>query len=230
MKALVQFVQAELRDLADPAKAAPMAAYMKTDMPFYGVQKPARAKLEKRMLREFHAETRRDYERAVISLWKLSHREEKYLAIHFAAGHPEFIDANSIELYERLIREGAWWDFVDGIATALVGVALRKEPEKLWPLMDLWIEDEDFWIRRSAILCQLGWKGDTDHRRLFDYCLRRADETEFFIRKAIGWALRDYSYAEPQRVKAFLLKHRGRLSGLSYREGAKALKRKGLLG
>jgi 3-methyladenine DNA glycosylase AlkD len=229
MKNLVIFVQRELAALADPDKAGPMAAYMKTEMPFYGVQKPARAKVEKAVLRDFKAATRSEYKQAVLALWHLPHREEKYLAIHFAAGHKEFVDAASITLYKRLIQEGAWWDFVDGIATALVGVALVKNPDKVWPTMDVWIEDDDFWLRRTALLCQLGFKKETDHRRLFDYCLRRADEKEFFIRKAIGWALRDYSYAEPARVKAFLQKHEGRLSGLSFREGAKQLRRQGLL-
>ncbi|MBC8366575.1 DNA alkylation repair protein [bacterium] len=229
MKDLVKYVQQELAALADPAKAGPMAAYLKTDMPFYGVQKPDRAKIEKSMLRNFRAATRREYKQAILALWQLPHREEKYLAIHFAANHMDFVDETNLPLYKRLIQEGAWWDFVDGIATALVGVALRKEPDRVWPTMDAWIEDEDFWLRRTAILCQLGFKKETDHRRLFDYCLRRADETEFFIRKAIGWALRDYSYAEPSRVKAFLLKNKDQLSGLSFREGAKQLKKTGQL-
>jgi len=229
MEDLIEFARAELAAAADPAKAGPMAAYMKTDMPFYGVQKPARAKIERRMLREFRAATRRVYERSVLALWSRPHREEKYLAIRFATGHDEFIDADSLPLYERLIREGAWWDFVDEIAKHLVGGALRKDPGDLWPVMDSWIEDGDFWIRRTALLCQLGFKGDTDHRRLFDYCLRRAEEAEFFIRKAIGWALRDYSYAEPERVRDFLLEHRRRLSSLSFREGGRLLRRAGLM-
>ncbi len=228
MKDLTKFVQDELAALADPVKAVPMAAYMKTDMPFYGVQKPVRAKLEKALIRKFKATTRTEYRQAVLALWQLPHREEKYLAIHFAAGHADFVDVASIPLYKRLIQEGAWWDFVDGIATALIGVALRNNPERVWPSMDEWIEDHDFWLRRTAILCQLGFKKETDSGRLFDYCLRRAHEKEFFIRKAIGWALRDYSYAEPARVKVFLLKNQARLSGLSFREGAKQLKRKGL--
>ncbi len=229
MKDLVKLVQKELAALADPDKAGPMAAYMKTDMPFYGVQKPLRAKVEKALLKDFKAATRSEYKQAVLALWQLPHREEKYLAIHYAAGHKEFVDAASIPLYKRLIQEGAWWDFVDGIATALIGVVLAKNPDRVWPTMDVWIEDDDFWLRRTAILCQLGFKKETDHRRLFDYCLRRADEKEFFIRKAIGWALRDYSYAEPALVKAFLLKHENRLSGLSFREGAKQLRKQGLL-
>ena len=96
-------------------------------------------------------------------------------------------------------------------------------------MMDEWISDPDFWIRRSAILSQLRHKKETDSKRLFSYCLAQADETEFFIRKGIGWALREYSYANPDAVKKFLLNNRKRLSNLSFREGAKQLVKSGAM-
>ena len=128
-----------------------------------------------------------------------------------------------------MIREGAWWDFVDAIAAHLVGEAVIKDPHRGFALMDQWIDDPDMWIRRSAIICQLTLKERTDQERLFDYCRSRCHESEFFIRKAIGWALRQHSYIAPQAVKGFLLANRERLSGLSYREGAKRLIKQGLL-
>jgi 3-methyladenine DNA glycosylase AlkD len=130
-------------------------------------------------------------------------------------------------LYERLIREGAWWDLVDDAAIRLAGRVLRAHRQEMSDVMDAWIDDDDLWIRRSALISQIGHRAETDHGRLFDYCRKRAGESEFFIRKAIGWALRDYSYAAPERVMAFLTDNRQRLSGLSFREGAKALRRKG---
>lgn len=226
-RAAVDFVQSELKALADPAKAVPMAAYMKTDMPFYGVQKPDREAIHRQLKKRFIPSNRREYEAAVRALWELPHREEKYAAVEFAIMHEPFITSASLPLYERLIREGAWWDLVDGVAVVLVGGLLLRERTKLKPLMDEWVEDDHMWIRRTALLAHNKHRNKTDYRQLFDHCLRRAPENEFFIRKAIGWALREYSYAEPERVRDFLTKHRSTLSGLSYREGAKQLVRSG---
>ena len=91
------------------------------------------------------------------------------------------------------------------------------------PKLDRWIDDRNLWIRRTAILSQLKHKGGTDRDQLFGYCLRRAGEKEFFIRKAIGWALREYAKTEPDAVRAFALEHREQLSGLSFREATKHL-------
>jgi 3-methyladenine DNA glycosylase AlkD len=226
---LVRFIQQEFRKLADPEKAAPMAAYMKTQMPFYGIQKPARALVFRAMKKRFAPKTRRDYEAGVLALWRLPHREEKYAALEFASSWPDFISAESLALYERLIREGAWWDLVDPAATGLVGRVLLKQRPIVRKKMDQWIDDEDLWIRRAALLSQIGLKEKTDQRQLFRHCLRRAHESEFFIRKAIGWALRDYSYTTPEAVRDFLLSHRDLFAGLSFREGAKQLVRSGAM-
>lgn len=226
-KALTRFVQTGLKDAADPAKAGPMAAYMKTTMPFYGVQKPQRVPIFKEMNRRFPADDRRAYERNVLALWALPHREEKYAALDYAVSQKAMIGLESMPLYERLIREGAWWDLVDCVAPDLVGPLLLRERRKLRPVMRKWIKDDDFWIRRAAIISQLRHKSETDEAELFRYCLHCADEREFFIRKAIGWALRQYSYSAPTAVRRFLLDNRDRLSPLSFREGAKALAREG---
>jgi 3-methyladenine DNA glycosylase AlkD len=228
-KNVVQFIQQEFRKLADPAKAAPMAAYMKTETPFHGIQKPARAAVLREVKKRFAPKTRQEYEAGVLALWRLPHREEKYAALDFAIQWPAFINRESLPLYERLIREGAWWDLVDPAATGLVGRVLLKERPAVRKTMDEWIDDENVWIRRAALLSQIRHKENTDERQLFRHCLRRAHEGEFFIRKAIGWALRDYSYTAPEAVRDFLLTHRDRLSGLSFREGAKQLARAGLM-
>ncbi len=224
---LADFVTTRLETAADPAKAGPMAAYMKTSMPFFGVQKPERVRIVREALRRFRPASRRSYEASVRALWSRPHREEKYAAIAVAIGVDELVAPASLGLYERLIRAGAWWDFVDDVAIRLVGRVLREHRESTKPLMEAWIDDDDMWIRRSALISQITHEDDTDHRTLFRHCRRRASETEFFIRKAIGWALRDYSYAAPDRVAAFLIANRERLSGLSFREGAKALRRVG---
>jgi 3-methyladenine DNA glycosylase AlkD len=219
----VQFLRERFGALANPANAKPMAAYMKTGMPFYGIKKPDRVPVLRELDLLFPIESRADYASAIRSLWSQPHREEKYAAIHIAVKHEQFIVPEMLPLYRRLIIEGAWWDFVDEIAIRLVGRLVLNHRKRLNLKVDQWINDGNMWIRRSAILCQNKHREQTDHQRLFAYCLGRADEKEFFIRKAIGWALREYAYAEPNRVRSFLKRYKSRLSGLSFREAAKHL-------
>lgn len=223
----VSFVQSQFRQLADPVKAPEMAAYMKTDMPFYGIQKPQREPVYRQLNREFRAQSVKQYESTVLALWQLPHREEKYAAIEYAMRQRDFISEKRLPLYRRLVREGAWWDLVDPVAIHLIGIAYLGSRKPLQEQMDAWIESPDLWIRRTAIICQIKHKTETDERRLFGYCRARASETEFFIRKAIGWALREYSYTAPDAVCEFLLQNQEQLSGLSFREGAKLLRKKG---
>lgn len=226
---LADFIRAGLEERANPANAVPMASYMKTSMPFYGVKKPDRVPLYREMRKRFAPQNRRDYEAGVRALWRLPHREEKYAAITFARQNDAFISADSLPLYERLVRDGAWWDLVDDLAVHLVGRAQLKERTLVRPVIDRWIDDQDMWIRRTALLSQNRHKQKTIQRQLFRHCLRRSAEKEFFIRKAIGWALRDYSYTAPEAVRDFLLANRERLAPLSFREGAKQLERAGFL-
>jgi len=198
---LIQFVQTELSRLADPAKAAPMQAYMKTDMPFYGVPKPLRAPIARELKKRFPPSTAIEYRQHVSDLWALPHREEKYLAIGYAESFRQFISFDQVDLYERLIVEGAWWDFVDEVASHLVGRVLLDDQKRMRPVPRTWIDGSDMWLRRTAIISQLGHKEKTDWPMLSDFCLRRAHEREFFIRKAIGWALRDYARVEPDLVR-----------------------------
>jgi 3-methyladenine DNA glycosylase AlkD len=220
---LADFVSAALAERANPSKAVEMAAYMKTTMPFYGVQTTERRKVLRQAQRRHPIADRDDYRGTVVTLWERPHREEKYCAVDLAIDEKRWIAFDNLDLYRRLIVEGAWWDFVDGVAAQLVGQILVDQPGRMWPILDTWIDDENMWLRRSALLAQLKHKGATDRHRLFAYCLRRADESEFFIRKAIGWALREYAKTDPDAVRDFLDDHREELSGLSYREAAKHL-------
>lgn len=222
---LARYVTAELRARADPAKAPAMAAYMKTAQAFYGVQTPTRATILRETRDRFVPVDQKSYGRNVLALWKLPYREEQYCAIAYARQHPRFITLSALPLYERMIRDGAWWDFVDEIAVNLVGAVLGNFRVKTRPIIERWIDDPDMWIRRTALLAHLKHKRETDAAQLFDHCLRRADESEFFIRKAIGWALRQYSKTDPRAVGAFLKKNRQRLSKLSFDEGSKHLAR-----
>lgn len=220
-RALIEYVQDALAAQADAEKAVGMQAYMKTDMAFYGVQKPLRTPILRRLVTEYAPSTREEYEEQVLALWALPHREEKYLAQGVAVAHTEFLTPESLPLYRQMIVEGAWWDFVDEVATHMVRHLVIHHPRQTWPEVDQWVDDDDMWLRRSAIICQVGAKEKTDSPRLFDFCARRCHEKEFFIRKAIGWALREYAKTDPGLVAAFVSEHRDELSGLSFREATK---------
>ena len=219
----VEYVQAQLKAAAVPEKASGMAAYMKTEMPFYGVDAPSRKLIQRELKHKFVPRDSEEHRSYVQALWGLPHREEKYIAIAMARTWKPWVDADHLDLYRQWIEEGAWWDFVDEIANFLVGGAYLKDREAVGPVMDEWITDPHLWIRRAAIICQLRHKKETDAGRLYDYCLRSAHEKDFFIRKAIGWALRQYSRSEPESVHEFLTTYRQELSNLSFKEGSRIL-------
>jgi 3-methyladenine DNA glycosylase AlkD len=204
-----------------------MAAYMRTTAPFHGVPKPLVLTITREALALFPCDDQQTYEQNVLALWQLPHREEKYLAIRYARQAP-FLTPRSVPLFERMIREGGWWDLVDETASYLVGGALGNARPQTEPLLDQWLLDADLWIRRTALLSQLRLKQETNEAQLFRYCLHLAHEREFFIRKAIGWALREYSKTAPRAVAKFLKANRTKLSPLSLREGAKQLERQGI--
>ena len=224
-KRLVALADARLRAAGDPKKAPAMAAYMKTTDPFFGVPRPARRALEKEIAATFRPENREDFERAILALWKGKERERRYLALAYASRFEKLATFETLRFYERLIREGQWWDTVDWIAGSLVSRLYLRERKRVEPVLKKWIDDENMWIRRSAILAHLAHKTETNEALLFLFCSKRAHEKEFFIRKAIGWALRQYSKTSPKSVERFLKANDKKLSPLSVREGRKVMLR-----
>jgi 3-methyladenine DNA glycosylase AlkD len=220
----VSFIKQEFAAKANEKKAGEMAAYMKTQMPFYGVSAPDRDVVIKEAMKIHPLKTEEEIEQAARELWSMKQREGKYAALRVAHSKKKFVSPQKLPLYETLIREGAWWDLVDEAAVRLVGAAHLKEPKKMAITLDKWIEDEDMWVRRTAIICQIKHKDKTDEARLFRYCLKCADESDFFIRKAIGWALREYGKTAPESVRTFVEANQDKLSPLSYKEATKRLK------
>ena len=214
---------ATLRAEGDEERARQMQAYMKTDMAFFGVGAAPRKSVARFLKQQHPPATREEYRSQVRDLWAQPWREAKYLAIDVARAHRRFVSTDNLDLYEQLIREGAWWDFVDVIASHLVGRVALDDRTLVRPLLEDWIDDDDMWIRRTAILAQLNHKEHTDADLLFDFCLRRSHETEFFIRKAIGWALRQYARVDPEAVRRFVRANSDRLAPLSIREATKHL-------
>ncbi len=225
-KALVKFVQKEFEAQKDAQKSMEMAAYMKTDMPFYGVQKPDRVPIYRAVLKQFPPKNQSDYEQNILALWNLPHREEKYMALEYAFKFGDYVDSPSIELYENLVRTGAWWDLVDPIAITLVGHAYLKDRPGIKRLIDRFSDDKDMWVRRTSLICHNHHKSQTDHTQLFRTCKKLSQEKEFFIRKAIGWALREYSYVDQGAVQKFVDDNELTLAPLTRNEALKAIKRK----
>ncbi|WIX92852.1 DNA alkylation repair protein [Amycolatopsis sp. DG1A-15b] len=220
---LVKAIRAGLAELADPAKAPPMQAYMKSAMPFRGVAKPERSALLKRVLAEHTLPDRVTFSETVLKLWRTAEfREERYAAIDLSGyrAYWRWQDPDLVPVYEEMIVDGAWWDHVDELAIRRIGPILREHRPRMTPIMLAWAGDDDLWRRRTAIICQVGAKEDTDTDLLTRAIEPAIGETEFFLRKGIGWALRDYAKTAPDWVRCFVDDHPG-LSGLSRREALK---------
>lgn len=223
--ALVTAIRDGLAALADPVKAPDMQGYMKSDMPFRGVQRPGRKELATRLFAEYPLSTVDSWQATVLELWRdAEFREERYLALDLTAHRPytRWQRPDLLPLYEELIVTGAWWDFVDEVANRRIGPLVRDYPEQLVPVMRAWSTDADRWKRRTSIICQLSAKHDTDTELLVAAIEANIDDPDFFLRKGIGWALRQFAKTEPGWVRAFVGAHPG-LSPLSRREATKHL-------
>ena len=220
---LVQAIRAGLAELADPAKAPAMQAYMKSAMPFRGVAKPERSALLKRVQAAHTLPDRVTFSATVLELWRAAEfREERYAAIDLS-GHRTYRrwqDPDLVPVYEEMIVGGAWWDYVDEVAIRRIGPILREHRPRMTPIVLAWAHDGDLWRRRTAIICQVGAKEETDTDLLTRAIEPAIAEPEFFLRKGIGWALRDYAKTAPDWVRCFVDDHPG-LSGLSRREALK---------
>jgi 3-methyladenine DNA glycosylase AlkD len=215
-------------DAFEPARdrvaAEPMARYLRDQFEFLGIPTPARRAL----LRDAVAGLRPDRDAllaAAGSLWNRREREYQHAACDLLVRHVRLLSPDDLVAIGRFITTKSWWDTVDALAISVVGPVVLTDRSAGDRVMDDWIQSDDMWLARTVILHQNKWKTATDERRLFTLCLARAAETDFFYRKAIGWALREYSKTAPDAVRAFIAEHDAELSGLSKREGMKVLKR-----
>jgi 3-methyladenine DNA glycosylase AlkD len=224
-RALIAAVRSGLAAAGDARKAPEMQRYMKSELPFRGVASPERKALAKELFAAHPLPDETALRSAALTLWReASYREERYLAIDLT-GHRAYRAWQTPELlpmYEEMIVTGAWWDYVDEIANRRVGPLLRDFPGELTPVMRAWASDEDLWKRRTSIICQLSFKEATDTALLAEAIEANIGDRDFFIRKGIGWALRQFARTEPGWVRAFVDGHPG-LSPLSVREALKHL-------
>jgi 3-methyladenine DNA glycosylase AlkD len=221
-----------LRPLADPVRAEPMAAYLRDQFPFLGIGTPVRTAALKAAWHGLPTPTGADLAAAAGLLWALPEREFQYAGCDLlgrwirVAGPdmlagPELAGPGEQVTVERLITTRSWWDSVDSLRKVAVGPLVAAHPELVGVIVR-WIDAENRWLVRSAIIHQLGYGPATDADLLFRLCARRAADREFFVAKAIGWALRSYARHAPDAVRAFVAAH-PQLSPLARREALKHL-------
>ena len=221
---LIARVRASLKDAADPARAPGMQAYMKSVMPYMGVMAGPQRNVTRSAFKAHPLADFEDWRDTALALWRdATFREERYAAQDLV-GYPRykaFQTPASMAMYEEFIVDGAWWDHVDDIAIHRIGPLLIDYRDEIEPVMRAWSTDDDMWRRRTSIICQVGAKSDIDLGLLYDCIEPNMADTEFFIRKAIGWALRSHAWLNPAEVARYVEANEDRLSGLSKREARK---------
>ncbi|CAL9385312.1 hypothetical protein SUDANB174_01130 [Streptomyces sp. enrichment culture] len=207
---------------ADAERAAGMRAYMKDAAPFLGLTSPVRRSLTRTVLAGLPRPDESDCTAVALRCWRLPEREYHYFAVDYLRRHVTHCSSGFLPVVRHLLTTVPWWDTVDLLAAHVVG-GLVAADRGLARDMDAWIEDEDLWLVRAALLHQLRYKEHTDTDRLFGYCLRQAGHGDFFVRKAVGWCLREYAKTDPDAVRAFVAEHRTRLVPLSVREALRTV-------
>lgn len=209
-----------------------MQAYMRSSMPFLGVPMPLVRKVATQVFAEVPLPGAEAWRALVLDLWRRGeHREERYGALVLAGDRraSAFQTFEALPMYEEMIVTGAWWDYVDEIAGHRLGVLLSRSPAPMREAMRAWSRCDNVWKRRSSILCQLALKGDTDKELLYDCIEPSLGSKEFFLRKAIGWALRQLARTEPEEVLRYVRARKDALSPLSKREALKGMRKGGLV-
>ncbi len=202
-----------------PDNAVKMAAYMKNKFPFLGINSEPRAELEKQLQLKFGKVDIADLEPLVNALWSVPEREYHYYALSVISQVKKKLMPSHVDFMVDLILQNSWWDSVDVLAPHFVGQILYNYPELRDEYLGIWIDSENIWLNRTAILFQLKYKKETDFELLCTIIDSLKHKKDFFVKKAIGWALREYSKTNPKAVESYIVK--AELLGLSEREGMK---------
>jgi len=213
-------VRAALKPLADRKRAAAMRAYMRNQFEYLGVSTPDHRAAVAPLLKCFSPAGPEELRVAAEGLWRLREREYQYVATGLLGRYQKILSLDDLPWLLELVQTKSWWDTVDSLLKA-IGPAVHRAGAKGKRAMDRAVRHENFWVRRIAMLHQLGLREKVDTKRLFRYAELLAAEKEFFIRKAIGWALRDYAWHDWCAVDRFLKSTRAPLSGLTVREASK---------
>ena len=229
---LLAHIREALAARAVAEKGPAMQAYMKSQLPFLGVSAPERKQACKEVLRDIKEVDRPQWRATARALWDhATHREMRYAAIALT-GHRPYLrgdDVESLPLYDHFIVDGAWWDYVDEVAIHRVGPLVKNDPETMKPRMRKWSVDADRWRRRTAIIGQIAHKGDADLDLLYACIEPSIEAKDFFLRKGIGWALRQVAWYHPDEIVRYVTRNAHRLSGLSKREALKNVLKSGAI-
>ena len=206
--------------LRDEEKAPPMKAYMKNLFPFLGIPTPIRKKGCKEFFREAKKSKEIDWN-FINRCWEQDYREFQYIAIDYLVLMKHALIVEDLNAIKRLILSKSWWDTIDGLDKIVGDIALENPAVN--DMLLAWSKNENIWLRRIAIDHQLSRKEKTNTDLLEQILINNLDQSEFFINKAIGWSLREYSKTNPEWVRSFIQNHQEGLSSLSIREGSKYL-------
>ncbi len=218
----VAALETEFRMAGDAERALGMRRYMRDQFAFFGVPTPERRSIARRVLDPLGPPSPGDLEVIGRLAWEVDEREMQYAAVDVLSRHVQVARPELLDIVGVLVTTKSWWDTVDALASNVVGPLVRQYPH-LVDELDAWIEGDELWLARTAILHQLGYRDHTDVNRLFRYSLAWAQCSDFFARKAIGWALRQYARTDPDTVRHFLAEHDDVLSQLTVREASKHL-------
>ncbi len=215
---------ASLKEKGNPADALQMKKYMRNQYDFFGLKGGLRREVCKAFLQENGLPDAGDLKDVVYNLWDCPERELQHFAVELVEKYIKKTDDQILDLLEFMITNKSWWDTIDFIAARLVGPFFKQYPELIKPVTEKWMESGNIWLQRSALLFQLKYKKDTDFELLKKYILDLAESEEFFIKKAIGWSLREYSKINPETVISFV--KTAPISNFSKKEAMKWLERR----
>ncbi|MBM7622523.1 DNA alkylation repair protein [Sporohalobacter salinus] len=219
----IEEISNAFEDIANLEYAKKQKEYMKNNFDFFGIKAQPRRKATREFMRKDNRPDYKDLDVVIKKLWQMDEREYQYFATELLEKYKKKFTKEIINLFEYMIINKSWWDTVDKIAKKLVGKYFELFPKKRDEYLQKWVESNNIWLQRTALLFQLSYKEDTDIELLFSLIDELKDIDEFFIQKAIGWSLREYSKIEPKVVEKFIQNHN--LSSLSTREGMKIIKK-----
>ncbi len=233
--ALIDALRTAFAARADAVQALPMQAYMKSALPFYGIAAPLRRRLTAEAVKAHPCADTAALALTMRTLWRGARfREERYAAVELprlGRAHPKLVNLELLPVVEEMVVSGAWWDLVDDLSANVIARLLERHPGEMKPLLRRWARADDLWLRRAALLCQRSLDAaHFDAVLLYETILPSIGKgrftDEFFIRKGIGWALRERSYAAPGEVQAFCEEYAAQLAPLTVREALKVINKR----
>lgn len=218
----IQRLNSEFKTNADPIKAQQNQAYLKTDQPMFGIAAAPRKKMMNEVLKTIPVINQDDYNQSILSFWQQPQREFQYCAHDLAIKYKKFLNPDAWPIFEEMAFTAKWWDLTDGVSVNLIGGVLLQD-RSYQKSLNNWSQDPDLWLRRTSLLAHLKHKGEAEFGQVENTILTICPDRQFFIQKAIGWILREYSKSHADWVVTFLDEHHEKLAPLAIKEGRKYL-------